>query len=273
MRYFKKYLWLLAGILLCPYFSMAQDTLSLDRQVLASAGDDVFTDGFLFSYTLGETAVQTWEGDFNGDELVLTEGFHQPDAMYIPPLDTGFVRSTKAQCPDVENGSITVSVKGCIGPYTATLIGNGDTTLITDISGPCGGNDLDPCVTFNNLDSGLYSVTLRGVSLCAFQVEKRVEMKNPDCNAGYYSGITPNGDGKNDVWLIDNIELNTVNKVRIFSRWGNTVWEGTNYDNETVVFEGKSDNGQDVPEGTYFFTIEIPDNPGATRSGWIQILR
>jgi hypothetical protein len=35
------------------------------------------------------------------------------------------------------------------------------------------------------------------------------------------------------------------------------VWEGINYNNQTVVFTGKNKNGQELPSGTYFYKIQF----------------
>jgi gliding motility-associated-like protein len=90
-----------------------------------------------------------------------------------------------------------------------------------------------------------------------------------------YNGISPNGDGKNDLWYIRNIEVlpdTRTNTVKIFNRWGDLVWEGENYDNAVVVFAGKSENGKDLPTGTYFYDINFHGNR-ATITGFLSLKR
>ncbi|RLD64874.1 MAG: gliding motility-associated C-terminal domain-containing protein [Bacteroidetes bacterium] len=75
------------------------------------------------------------------------------------------------------------------------------------------------------------------------------------------NGISPNGDGHNDFFYIDNIENVQNSKVEIFNRWGAKVFSAHNYDNVTHVFEGKSDNNLTIgnsylPSGTYFYLLE-----------------
>ncbi|PWB25186.1 HYR domain-containing protein [Flavobacterium sp. HTF] len=77
-------------------------------------------------------------------------------------------------------------------------------------------------------------------------------------------GFSPNNDGINDFWLIDDITQYPNNKVSIYNRWGDLVFQITGYDNTTNVFTGianKSKNlgANELPEGTYFFEI----NPNA----------
>lgn len=73
-----------------------------------------------------------------------------------------------------------------------------------------------------------------------------------------YNGLSPNGDGQNDAWIIAYINLvpdTRENEVKIYNRWGDLVWEGANYDNSSVVFLGLNRNGNELPAGTYFYKI------------------
>ncbi|MDF0693137.1 gliding motility-associated C-terminal domain-containing protein [Aquirufa ecclesiirivi] len=72
-------------------------------------------------------------------------------------------------------------------------------------------------------------------------------------------GITPNGDGKNDKLVIDGI-LGLKNKLSIFNRWGNIVFEKENYTNdwggEYLTSESTSD-GKLLPDGIYYYVIDF----------------
>jgi len=75
-----------------------------------------------------------------------------------------------------------------------------------------------------------------------------------------YNGISPNNDNQNDIFLIQYIELlpdTQQNKVSIFNRWGSKVFEIDNYNNTSNVFRGLSNNGNELPSGTYFYKIEF----------------
>ncbi len=85
-----------------------------------------------------------------------------------------------------------------------------------------------------------------------------------------YNGISPNGDGKNDVWHIAGIELYPDNEVRIFNRWGNLVFEQKSYTNQHA-WDGTW-NGHYLPDGTYFYQIDLGDGE-KPMSGYLQILR
>jgi len=75
--------------------------------------------------------------------------------------------------------------------------------------------------------------------------------------------LTPNGDGKNDVWEIKGIENYEKNKVTVFNRWGNKVFEMEQYDNS---WDGESNadlaiGDSKLPAGTYFYILELDNIP------------
>jgi gliding motility-associated-like protein len=81
-----------------------------------------------------------------------------------------------------------------------------------------------------------------------------------------YNAVSANDDRLNDFLYIKNIDRFPENKVSIFSRWGDKVFEIENYDNADRVFKGKSNiNGEkSLVNGTYFYVIE-------TRNGRLKV--
>lgn len=77
-----------------------------------------------------------------------------------------------------------------------------------------------------------------------------------------YDGVSPNGDGLNDYFIIDNIWLYPQNKVRVFNRWGREVFYTENYDSSGNVFRGIAEGkgvinkGEQLPSGTYYYIVE-----------------
>ncbi len=75
-------------------------------------------------------------------------------------------------------------------------------------------------------------------------------------------GFSPDGDGINEYWHIENIHYYPENIVTIYNRWGDAVFTTENYDNSSSVFRGeanlKTKMGAGIlPAGTYFFDIQI----------------
>jgi gliding motility-associated-like protein len=75
------------------------------------------------------------------------------------------------------------------------------------------------------------------------------------------NGISPNGDGKNDVLIIPGILRNQPNELTIFNRWGNIVYQTSNYKND---WGGQTDRAFSLlagdnllPDGTYYYVIDF----------------
>jgi gliding motility-associated-like protein len=84
-----------------------------------------------------------------------------------------------------------------------------------------------------------------------------------------YNAISPNGDGNNDTWYIEGIELFPDNEVMIFNRWGDKIRDLRGYDNVNVFWDGTNNRGNLVPDGTYYYVLEIKGRKAFT--GWIQV--
>ncbi|OWW24114.1 hypothetical protein B4Q04_16705 [Zobellia sp. OII3] len=92
--------------------------------------------------------------------------------------------------------------------------------------------------------------------------------------------ITPDNDGVNDYFEIDNIESFPNNKVQIYNRWGVLVYEMSGYDNGPASFRGVS-NGRatiqvdsKLPVGVYFYVIKY-ENKGEylSKAGYLYVNR
>jgi gliding motility-associated-like protein len=85
--------------------------------------------------------------------------------------------------------------------------------------------------------------------------------------------FSPNGDGYNDIFLPENIDLASF-KMDIYSRWGTKVFSAKG----AIGWNGKLDNnGEEVPDGTYFVILTYDPycrNDGTvTHSGHVTLLR
>jgi gliding motility-associated-like protein len=66
------------------------------------------------------------------------------------------------------------------------------------------------------------------------------------------SVITPDGDGKNDNFKISDFSGRT--DLIIFNRWGNEEYRSGDYLND---WNGRSNNGTELPEDTYFYILKF----------------
>ena len=93
-----------------------------------------------------------------------------------------------------------------------------------------------------------------------------------------HNGISANGDGVNDGFIIEHIEGYPKNNLKIFNRWGVLVYEKDGYTN-SEPFDGHS-NGRatisaesKLPQGTYYYILEYQDTAEQThtKKGWLYL--
>ncbi len=80
--------------------------------------------------------------------------------------------------------------------------------------------------------------------------------------------FTPNRDGVNDTWVIEDILDNPINEVKVFNQAGKLVFSQRNYEND---WDGTFD-GEPIPAGTYYYEINIYNGESIIR-GFLTILR
>jgi gliding motility-associated-like protein len=103
-----------------------------------------------------------------------------------------------------------------------------------------------------------------------------------------HNAFSPNGDNRNDKFVIDNIDNTTCypeNTIEIYNRWGILVYETKNYNNTTNAFDGFSrgrttvSESSGLPSGTYFYILNYTavDGNGAIQpqkqDGYIYLSR
>ena len=86
-----------------------------------------------------------------------------------------------------------------------------------------------------------------------------------------YNVFTPNGDGVNDTYQFTDEMLLSLN-VNIFNRWGQQVY---GFNDANGVWDGKGYNGELLPEGVYFFTMDAVGELGTSyvEEGTITLIR
>jgi gliding motility-associated-like protein len=61
--------------------------------------------------------------------------------------------------------------------------------------------------------------------------------------------VTPNGDGVNDAFVIENLDFYINGKLKVFNRWGQLVYESSDYKNDWIPSA--------LENGTYYFQLAI----------------
>ncbi|AWG26985.1 hypothetical protein FK004_17970 [Flavobacterium kingsejongi] len=78
--------------------------------------------------------------------------------------------------------------------------------------------------------------------------------------------ITPDGDGKNDTFVITGLENYPGSVLMIYNRWGNQVYRSDSYDN--------SFSGDGLSGGTYYYIFKLKTAEGnKDYNGWIEVMK
>jgi gliding motility-associated-like protein len=126
-----------------------------------------------------------------------------------------------------------------------------------------------PNPVYSGSDTIILQLKVTDISGCTAVAYDTINVIIPD-NIILPNIITPNGDGYNDAWVL-NPKINLAGShLIIFDRWGDKVYETTNYANN---WQGTYMNtGNKVPDGTYYYVLTVPAQNDHTYEGPINIL-
>lgn len=146
-----------------------------------------------------------------------------------------------------------------------------------DISG-----ETQPSLLLSSVTSAmaapLYRVTIEApgctdVSSAEVQLTLR---DNCDVSLLISEGVSPNGDGQLDHWVIQGIEQFPGNSVQVYNVWGDLVFKTTSYNNQERMWYGQSlksfAGGNTAPDGTYYYIIDLGNQSPAIR-GFVVLRR
>ena len=113
-----------------------------------------------------------------------------------------------------------------------------------------------PSTTGATLNSPDVSITKSSVTDFNHDVFALAEL---EFEIGVPGGVSPNGDGFNDNFVIENLEYFPENELVIFNRWGDVVFEASPYLND---WSGQVNGamilaGEEVSDGTYFYVLKL----------------
>ena len=101
---------------------------------------------------------------------------------------------------------------------------------------------------------------------------KSVLRSNSISNFRIPAGISPNNDGLNDKFVIENLRSTDKVRIEVYNRWQSLVFRDTNYKNS---FDGVGNQGglvnNTLPDGTYYYILNFNDSLPVT--GYIIINR
>jgi len=193
------------------------------------------------------------EGEYHIRIEDLNDCFVETDAELINPdsLELSF-DTEDAFCTDKPDGEMNLYIDGGTFPY--------------DISWSEGLPDNED--SFNELYSGDYVATVTDANLCVTIDTVSVGYTYESCLV-IPNAFSPNGDGFNDLWIIEGIELYSNVEIRIFDRWGSRVYYSSNAVDDP--WDGTFD-GRRLPVDSYHYIIDLHDD-NVPATGNITIVR
>lgn len=255
------------SLLFCSLLVKAQNI----NQVFNSAGGggQIGSTNMEVYYNIGEPIVSTETSAIN----LVTQGFLQPDlAGEFGLTATSFISPNS--CADKTDGFIQIiaSISGGV-PQSDFQI-----SYYWSPSSYC--SDSSQCSTINNLPAGTYSVMVIShyIGSAGSVPNDTVRFTNlivagstEPCQISVFNGVSPNGDGSNDVLFIANIDQFPSNTVEVFNRWGQKLFGASNYDNVNTVWKGDvNGSGTIAPSGTYFYIITLGNGTKPIK-GWLEL--
>ena len=118
----------------------------------------------------------------------------------------------------------------------------------------------------DNLHPGKYYVSVFDNNGCQLDTSINISALGPDCIPNVF---TPNNSGTNNVWELENAFLYKESTITIYGRFGKKVYESVGYD---TPWDGTNKKGRAVPDGTYFYIINLGNRHDPIR-GTVTIIR
>jgi len=247
-------------VLSCSLSSLVAQTIT--PQVINSAGGNwTLPNGITVSDNIGEPFVSTISNSNN----MITQGFLQN--FVIANVFSVSVIKNDVTCKDKNDGNISTAITSNISNPTVKYFWTPQSLC-----------PLDDCSSVDSLKPGTYTITVKisyyiGATQydTLFTNQVTINDQNGPCKVKIYSGITPNGDGNNDVFTIDNISEYPNNHLLIYNRWGQLIYEANGYDNVNKVWPSKAESGN-IAGTTYFYMLYLGDGSAPIKN-WVEILK
>jgi gliding motility-associated-like protein len=182
------------------------------------------------------------------------------DDLYTTGVNRIIKGNVKNNDYDLDNSPLTYSNTTVSGPNNGTVVINADGTFT-----------YTPNPDFIGSDRFVYTVCNANNVCTQATVYILISKYNTD-DIKPTQAISPNGDGMNDVWSIPNLSV-FKHKVHIVNRWGTKVFFTENYNENETNNSFRGDwNGVNLPDGTYFYVIELQET-NETKQGFIEVYR
>ena len=178
-------------------------------------------------------------------KCILTDSIEifEPDDIIL----TG--RITEISCKEASDGTIRILASGGTGNF-----------IYQWAHGQLGDS-------LSNLSSGKYEVYVTDENACTDTLLMILNPSEAEC-IQIANTFTPDGDGINDTWIIDNLYLYPDAEVSIYNEWGKLIYTSSkNYNPWDGTY-----NGNPLPTATYYYILNL-GNGSRLITGTITIIR
>ncbi|MGB4776444.1 MAG: gliding motility-associated C-terminal domain-containing protein [Daejeonella sp.] len=152
---------------------------------------------------------------------------------------------------------------------TITLVASGGETYSWADGNGIIGSQNTATLTARPNQTTTYQVLVNNASGCSSVQTITIEVRQDYQALRAANLLTPNGDGINDTWLVENIDVYPDAEVKIFNVFYQQIFSQKAYDN---TWTGIDKENRPVPEGTYYYVIDFGPGSGQLK-GFITLLR
>jgi gliding motility-associated-like protein len=219
------------------------------------------------SYTTQDTLDVQYSFKFNASDSIITQKVNANSAAFFVRLDS----STNVTYVRILRSAFLFPLNDITTHGAMRFEWSVDGTVLTDL------NYQFPNIRYAFEHAGLFNVALKVWNVAdplKFSTFSRNINVLPDFTAkvkfpNIPNVFTPNGDKTHDYFEVQTSGTSRL-VFKVFSRGGSLV-----YQNQAtfIKWNGKNDNGRDLPEGIYYYIIEDLDNQYENAKGFVYILR
>mgnify|MGYP006072755457 CR=1 FL=1 len=249
-------------------YSLVAGSGDAGNSSFAIEGSELKTNSTFNFETQASYSIRIRTTDSQGGSLEKTFNIALTNGNESPNIDPQFFSLSENSTPNTVVGTVTATDLDANDVFSFRIIGSQIDFRIDAAAG-----ELIASRTFNYEINTSYDIEvevsdaggLKDTAMVNIEILDLIEGTLP--TAGY---ISPNGDGRNDTWKIQNVELYSDFSLKIFSVSGEIVYNiSNNYNND---WEGTF-NGTELPEGVYYYYFENPTNANQNFKGVITLKR
>jgi gliding motility-associated-like protein len=173
----------------------------------------------------------------------------------------------------VPTASFSADPTAGLAPLTISFTNSSSNATIYNWQFGDGSTSAQENSSHDYLNSGVFTVWLFASNgICEDSISQLIQVLAPgEPEISVPNVFTPNDDGSNDEWFISTQYISELD-VLIFNRWGNEV---ANIEGINGTWNGKTQNGVDVTDGTYFYKYQATALNGEklTGHGFLTLIR